>query len=190
MATYFDMHPNYQELEITEFKSGKLRLVAPDLKYARASLMWVSDPEVVKYMGMDFSDISFEGEQKRLQEIIDDKDAIHWMIEINGRVIGDINLSEISKTSAEFNKKAGKLNYLLGERFFWGKGIGTAISKAVINWAFKQGEFEVVKSRAVPQNKASLSLLRTLGFVEYKTEEYTGPDFGQPTFYITLKLEK
>lgn len=190
MQTYQEVHPSYKELEISEYSLHKLKLVTPDLKYAKESLDWVSDKEVGKYMGADFSDVSLLSEVQRLKEILSNSDAYHWIIEVDGKIVGNINLNEIENATKEFGIKAGKLNYLLGDRFLWGKGITTAVVKKVLNWAFNTADFEIIKSRVVPQNKSSQSVLIKSGFVEYGKEDYDGPDLGEPTRYITYKLTK
>lgn len=190
MQIYQEFHPFYKELEIPEYSLQKLKLVTPDIKYAKESLDWVSDKEVGKYMGTDFSDVSLHGEEQRLKEIINNPDAYHWIIEVDGKAVGNINLNEIENTTKEFGIKSGKLNYLLGNRTLWRNGITTAAVKKVLEWAFNTAGFEIIKSRVVPQNKSSQAVLIKSGFVEYGKEDYDGPDLGEPTWYITYKLAK
>ena len=190
MENYLRNHPYFEELNISIILDYKIRLITPDLKYAQASLEWISDKGVGQFMGADFSDVSLAGEEKRLTEIIQNRDAYNWIIEVDGKAVGNININEIEDATKEFGVKAGKLNYLIGDKSLWGKGITTAIAKEVLNWAFNKGDFKVIKSRAIPQNKASLAVLKKLGFEEYKKEEYDGPDLGQPTEYLAHKLYK
>lgn len=190
MQTYQDSHPFYKELEVPEYPLHKLKLVTPDIKYAKESLEWVSNKDVGKYMGTDFSNVSLVGEEQRLKEIINNLDAFNWIIEVNENAAGNINLNEIENTSKEFGFKTGKLNYLLGHKELWGKGITTAAVKKILEWAFNTAGFEIIKSRVVLQNKSSQSVLIKSGFLEYGTEDYDGPDLGKPTWYITYKLTK
>ena len=187
---YLLSHPNYKELEISGYTLHNLQLVTPSIKFAKESLDWVSDKEVGQYMGTDFSYASFEREEKRLKEILEDVDAYNWIIVSDGKIIGNINISNIGQTSKELGVKSGKLNYLIGDKNLWGQGIATAVAKTVLTWAFNSCGFEVVKSRVVPQNKSSQAVLKKLGFVEYGKEEYDGPGLGEPTWYITYKLPR
>jgi RimJ/RimL family protein N-acetyltransferase len=190
MQTYQELHPMYKELEIPEYSIHKLKLVTPDIKYSKASLDWISDKEVGKYMGADFSDASLQGEEQRLNEILSNPYAYHWIIEVDEKAVGNINLNEIESATKEFGVKAGKLNYLIGDRVLWGKGITTAAVKKILEWAFNTAGFELIKSRVVPQNKSSQSVLTKSGFVEYGKEDYDGPDLGETTWYVTYKLTK
>lgn len=186
--TYFSTHPGYEEIEVPEYKDHPLRLITPDEVHAKESLAWVQDREVGKYMGADFSNVSLEGETERLKEIMANQDGYNWLIEYDETVIGNININEIKATSEEFGVKAGSLNYILGVRELWGNGIVSSATNAVLDWAFEKNDFKVIKSRVVPQNKGSIAVLQKAGFVEYGREDYDGPDFGEPTWYITYKL--
>lgn len=190
MDTYQKLHPDYTELEVHELTGHVLKLVTPDVRFAAESLAWVSDREVGKYMGADFSNVSLEGEKKRLREIVEDKDAYHWIIEVDGKAVGNININCIAETAKEFNVKSGKLNYLIGDTTLWGKGIMTAVAKAVLDWAFSNGKFEIIKSRVLIQNKASHTVLKKLGFKEYGKEAYDGPEIGESTWYVAYKITK
>lgn len=188
--TYFSTHPGFEELDVPSYSLHKLRLITPDIAYASESLDWVSDKEVGQYVGADFSHVTLEGERKRLQEIIENTDGYNWLIECDGKVIGNCNLSDIKETSDEFRVKAGSLNYIIGKKSLWGKGITSAAVNSILQWAFDRNGYEVIKSRVVPQNKASIAVLKKAGFEEYGREDYDGPDVGQPTWYTTYKLTK
>lgn len=187
---YLSSHLTHEELDIPEYTSHKLKLVTPSTNYAQESLDWVSDKEVGQYMGADFSNVSLEAEEQRLKEIIEDTNSFNWIIECDGKAIGNINISNIAQISQEFGVKSGKLNYLIGDKKLWGQGITTAVARKVLDWAFTKGEFLVIKSRVLIQNKSSQAVLKKLGFKEYGKEDYDGPDIGQPTEYIIYKFTK
>lgn len=188
--TYFSSHPGFEELGVPDYTFHKLRLITPDVAYAPESLNWVSDKEVGQYVGADFSEVSLDGEKERLNEIMDNTDGYNWLIECNGKVIGNCNISDIKETSEEFGVKAGSLNYIIGEKNFWGKGITSAVVNVILQWAFDRNGYEVIKSRVIPQNKGSIAVLMKAGFKEYGREDYEGPDIGEPTLYTTYKLTK
>jgi RimJ/RimL family protein N-acetyltransferase len=171
---YQDTHPYYHELEVKSYKDAELQLIQPDLKYAEASLQWISNPEIVQYLGADFSNPSLEGEQKRIQEILENKDEYHWMIELNGKVIGNVNINSIAKISKKFGVKAGYPAILIGDKNYWRKGIGYHVMKTVLDWAFQEAGFEVIAARVLQENIASIRNLKKLGFEEDGTEPYDG----------------
>ena len=186
---YSSSHPGFKEIEIPEYTLHKLTLITPDTVYAKESLAWVNDKEVGQYVGADFSDVSLESEIERLQEIIDNTDGYNWLINCDGKVIGNINLSDIQETSKEFGQKAASLNYIIGEKHLWGKGIISAAVQTILHWAFEENGFIVIKSRVVPQNKGSIAVLKKAGFAACGKEPYDGPDLGEPTWYTIYKLQ-
>lgn len=188
--TYQSSHPHYRELAVKDYQNGKLRLLKPDLKYAELSLKWISNPEVVQYMGADFSNPSLEGEQKRLQEILENKDEYNWMIELDDKIIGNAGINSIAEVSKKFGVKAGYPAILIGDKNHWHKGIGYHVMKTILNWAFQEANFEVIAARVFPENTASIKNLEKLGFKEDGTEPYEGLVNDKPNVWGKYKLSK
>lgn len=186
--SYFKEHPGYREIEVSNYPKAKLRLVAPSLKYAAASLSWVLQPDVMQYMGADLSNISLAGEVTRLQKIIDNKDAYNWMIEVDGVVVGNRNINMVSQMSKKYGGLVGKSNILIGDKNYWGKGISTATAKAVLNWAFNEGSFDAIVTRVMPENTASLAVVKKMGYLPVGEETETIA--GKTIKYLVFKLDK
>jgi [ribosomal protein S5]-alanine N-acetyltransferase len=190
LERYASSHPRYREIDVTDWSRGRLRLITPEVRHASEGLSWLKRPEVVRFLGGDFSDLSIEGERRRMRVILDDSDAYHWEIEINGRVVGNINLHDITQSSTDFNRSAATLAYLIGEPEWWGRGVATAAARAVLGWAFLEAGFEVIRARIVPQNLASITVIEHVGFRRYGKEPYTGPDLGEPTYWILYEHDR
>lgn len=188
LENYFTHHPGYREIEVSDYSSGKLRLVVPCLQYAKVSLDWVSEHEVMQYMGADLSNLSFEGEIQRLTNIIKDADAYHWMIEVDGKIIGNININNIQKMSEKYHGRVGKLNTLIGNKNYWGRGVAKATMRSVINWAFWEGGFEALIGRVMPENSASLTVTKKMGFEQIGEEKEKMNN--QVLKYLVFKLTK
>jgi RimJ/RimL family protein N-acetyltransferase len=171
-----------------DYSRGKLRLVKPALEYAGLSLVWVSDEEVGRYMGADFSDVSTQTEEKRIRDILGGDDTYGWMIELDGRVIGAIEVNSIRERSEEYGLKAGNFAALIGEKDQWGKGIGSAAERAVMDWGFAEGGFGLFVGRALVINERSWRGLERLGF------EFSGlkPDIldGKPVEWRVYTMKK
>jgi RimJ/RimL family protein N-acetyltransferase len=188
MDTYYATHPAYQEFDLHTVGGFPLRLVQPEMKHAVDSLRWVTNTEAVRLMGGDFSDVSLAGEEEQLRSIIKDHNAYHWIIVLDGRAVGNINLHDIAETSQRFNTKAATFAILLGDDGSWGKGVATAALQAVAAWAIHYADFSLISARAVTQNRGSIRLLEKVGFVSTGTEAYDGPDFGEATLWHTYVL--
>ncbi len=152
------------ELTAPDYPHGKLRLIKPSLEYTALSLRWLSDTEVGQYMGADFSDVSIATEEQRIRDILSGNDTIGWMIELNGEVIGAIELNGIKESSEEYFTKAGNFSILIGDKTNWGKRIAHYTKQAVINWAFGEGGFELLIGKALANNERSWRSFEHLGF--------------------------
>ncbi len=186
---YSKSHPNFLELEIPRFTKGRLKLVEPKTDLAKASLSWTRNPEVVQYLGGDFSNPSLEKEVERLKKIIEADNEYNWMIELDNRVIGAVAINKIQETSEALGAKAGSLVILIGEKHHWGKGIGHQVLRAVLDWAFEKSDFKFMTARALKQNYASLKTLEKLGFEEIGESPYVdGLIDGKPATWVDFRL--
>lgn len=166
-------HPGYRELDVINERdpSMKMRLIKPDLAHASASLGFLSEEEVWKYLGGDYSGISIESENERLQKILNDEDAYHWMIEVNGRIVGNINVRGIAQCSATDKCRAGWIGIIIGDKTLWGKGISRSLISAVCDWAFHEAKFERIDARIMPENIGSMKSFASVGFKQFGTED-------------------
>jgi [ribosomal protein S5]-alanine N-acetyltransferase len=180
-------HPHYAEFD-GQIKVGRLQLVEPAMRHAPASFEWVSDPVVIRLMGAETFTPSLAGEEERIRKILADEEAYHWIIEVEGRAVGNINLHDITETSQRFKVKAATFAILLGDQRMWGKGVGTAATQAVLDWAFRQAGFGLIAARALTQNLGSIRLLEKSGFVFVGTEPYDGPDLGEPALWQNYEI--
>ncbi|MFR0822223.1 MAG: GNAT family N-acetyltransferase [Clostridia bacterium] len=107
---------------------------------------------------------SLEETTEIAKEIFIGKETV-WGITLKGEdtVIGTIGLIEDSKRE---NHKAKMLGYAISEAY-WGRGIMTEASKAVIEYGFKHMGLEVISAYCYPFNERSKKVLRKCGF-EYE----------------------
>lgn len=186
--TYTSSHLNYSELEISSYKKGLLRLIEPKLEHAKESLSWTSDPEVTRYMGADFSEPTLEKETKRIQEIRRNEDEYNWMIELNGKIIGNVSIKSIKEKTASFRTKAGNFTILIGDKKMWSRGIGKVVTDAIIKWAFNKAGFKILCARALQENNMSIKLLVSAGFQQKERTLYDGLVNGRKTWWCNFVL--
>jgi len=188
--SYIEIHPHYRTIENYVSGLGYLRLLEPLLEYADISLTWTSDASVVQYMGGDFENPALDGEIKRIQEIRDNIDEYSWMIELDGKIIGNAFLNDIEKTTTTYNVKGGNWGILIGDKKYWGKGIGRQVAEMIFGWAFKECDFEIVVAKALNENIASINLLKKLKFEYLGNEPYERKVNGKTTEWKNFKLDK
>jgi RimJ/RimL family protein N-acetyltransferase len=121
-------------------------------------------------MGADFSSVSLATEEKRIHDQLNDPNALSWMIELDGRVIGNIELNSIKETSSTYGVKAGRFSTLIGDKSHWGKRIAPNAKRAVMQWAFGEGGFELIVGKVISENQRSWRSLERLGFELRNTE--------------------
>ena len=139
-------------------------------------LLLHSDPEVQKFTG-EAVQTSIEEVQKGIRErTFKDYEKYGY-----GR------WAVIWKETGEFTGWAG-LKYLpefeetdLGYRFnqkFWGKGIATESSIAILNYGFKELGLKRIIAVAMPEHKASMRVMEKVGMKFYRAFPYDegGPD--------------
>ncbi|MBN9361567.1 MULTISPECIES: GNAT family N-acetyltransferase [unclassified Devosia] len=90
---------------------------------------------------------------------LDNRDE--WVIERDGRVIGNIGIWNMPEFGFILHPDA------------WGQGIGIEAAKAFLDYAFATHPVEAIKADVDPRNAASLNLLQKLGFSVTGTAENT-----------------
>lgn len=84
-----------------------------------------------------------------------------WVIENDGRVIGNIGIWNMPEFGFILHPDT------------WGQGIGTEAARAFIDYAFATYPIDAITADVDPRNAASLNLLDKLGFVETGRAERT-----------------
>jgi RimJ/RimL family protein N-acetyltransferase len=159
-----------RELDVSDYPHGDLRLVKPSVESAPLSLRWLRDPEVGQYMGADFSDVSIATEEKRVKDILSGNDVYGWSIELNGEVIGAVEINSIKESTQEYGVKTGNFSILIGDKSHWGKQIAPFAKMAIMSWAFNEGGFEQLIGKALTANERSWRSLERLGYKLQKTK--------------------
>jgi [ribosomal protein S5]-alanine N-acetyltransferase len=88
-----------------------------------------------------------------------EKDAERFIIEVDGKAVGKINLKLVDP----YNKTKAKIGYWIGKDYR-GKGIVTKIVKLVVPFWMKKYHLQRVEARARTYNKSSARVLEKAGF--------------------------
>lgn len=81
-------------------------------------------------------------------------------LKATGRLFGSIGLIPDPKRQ---NNKARMLGYAIGEAY-WGKGYATEAAQALIDWAFKELDIDLISAYCYPFNEKSKRILMKCGF--------------------------
>jgi RimJ/RimL family protein N-acetyltransferase len=108
--------------------------------------------------------MTLNDEVDHLKNMVTDDDRFSWMIELDGEIVGNVEINEIKELTDKYGLKTGAFCTLIGDPANWGKGLGSCAKQAACNWAFEEGGFELIEAKAYVQNKRSWSALESLGY--------------------------
>jgi RimJ/RimL family protein N-acetyltransferase len=127
---------------------------------------WNADPEVVYWADTGNADVF---DEKSVREIYGNvsENAFCFLAEANSIPIGDfwlqkMNIPEVSALYPGLDVR--RIEACIGEKSFWGKGIGSAVLGMLIDFAFRVEHVDVLHCFAADYNHRSQKMLLKLGF--------------------------
>ena len=128
---------------------------------------WNSDPEVV-YWSDTGNTNQFSEEEVRGMYAYISANALCFLITVDGTPVGDLwlqkmNLPEISAKYPHMDVR--RIDATIGEKTLWGKGIGTAALRMLIDFAFYGEHADILYCIAADYNLRSQKTLLKNGFI-------------------------
>jgi len=125
---------------------------------------WRNDRELVDLLGNNFLFIAGSVDERWYQGYLNARDSsVRLAIEVGdpGDYAGNVNLTTIHaiNRSAEFS-------ILIGERKYWGKGIGERATRLMLAHAFTNLNLHRVFLKVLRSNERARRLYQRVGFVE------------------------
>ena len=100
--------------------------------------------------------------------------------------IGNIKLEPI-----DFKNKKATLGILIGDKIYWGRGIGAEAIKLILNYAFSKLNLKEVNLGVISKNKRAITLFKKIGFkidlIEKKSIRYNNELFDRLIMSIKQK---
>ena len=130
------------------------------IRDAKISWKWRNDKEVWKLTGRNWDNhVSEEIEEEWIKEVIKQKDSRRFAICVgeDEQYIGNVQLTQITDKDAVFH-------IFIGEKKFWGKGIGKIATKLILDYAGNDFNFEMIKLYVNKLNKAAIKIYEKVGF--------------------------
>lgn len=129
---------------------------------------WNSDPEVL-YWSED--DDYPEGHSREMVERIYgsvSKNALCFLVEANGEPVGECWLQKVTRADVLAQYPAGcdvrRIDMMIGEKAWWGKGVGTTMVRMLREYAFAGENADVLHCFCRDYNERSVRLWQKLGF--------------------------
>lgn len=133
-----------------------------NIEDAKISYQWRNDPKVWVYTEFKPHNpgITMEKEMEWLRNKLEKTNDKRFAICLDDthQYIGNIQLIDVQDRQGEFHM-------FIGERGFWGKGIGKTATRLLLDHAFAEMELDSVFLFAHEDNAAGLSIYKKLGFV-------------------------
>jgi len=143
-------------------------------------LKWWKDKELIK-----LTSGIYEENDKTLEDYFSDMlnsaNNNYYIIIFDNKAIGNISL--IQKDSATFETQI-----VIGEKEYWGKGIGTTAVKMALDIAFNKLGYASGYLEVRPDNQRAINLYKDCGFKETGIKKYPENKF-QPVV-ITMARKK
>lgn len=111
---------------------GTLALATYDREFLARSFIWLSDPEIKKMVMV--SDVDPEKQEVFFNSLPQREDYFIFGLILDGIRIGVAGLKKVNK-----DKQHGEYWGYIGEKAYWGKGIGQDIMKEIERFAFSIG---------------------------------------------------
>ncbi|MGL4363949.1 MAG: GNAT family N-acetyltransferase [Bacteroidales bacterium] len=127
-----------------------------------AYLSWLNDEEITKGLLTGYYPSTMEELQKFLQGVIHNPNAVMFAIcdKITHQHIGNIKIDKF-----DWIGRTCELGILIGDKNYWGKGVGKEACSLVIQYAFHKLNFRKVLLTVYENNPAAIKLYQKLGFV-------------------------
>jgi len=120
---------------------------------------WYNDPEVNKTLVLP-EKLELKKTYEWFERAQQGDSREDWIIEtLDGKAIGLIGIKEINK-----NNKSGSLYIVIGDKNYWGKGLGYEAELLAIHYSFRHLKLHRVLGGALENNPASIAVVNKIGF--------------------------
>ena len=120
---------------------------------------WLNDPVVNKFL--ETKKATVEELKQYIKEKKENPNCLFFGIFLKGnnKHVGNIKLEPI-----KFNNKKATLGILIGNKNYWGQGIGTEATKLLVNYAFNTLDLIEVNLGVISENQAAIKAYMNAGF--------------------------
>jgi aminoglycoside 6'-N-acetyltransferase len=155
---------------------------------------WNSDPEVL-YWTEGGDDIERSYDKETVHAIYGgvSKHAFCFLIELDGQPIGECWLQKMNITDViEMypNLNVHRIDMAIGEKGYWGKGIGTKLVRMLVEFAFRREKVNVLHCFAEDYNMRSQRVWLKNGFKLVRTDDLEQHQKGRKQYRFALSREE
>ena len=150
---------------------------------------WNSDPEVLYWVEGDDVE-SYPPEVVHKIYGGSQENCLYFAIEANGEIIGEcwlqkMNMPNVKKMYPD-DTDVRRIDMSIGEKAYWGKGIGTVFIGMLVKYAFENKSVDVLHCLSEDYNIRSRRVWEKNGFSLILTEEIPQPSKGRLQYHWRL----
>jgi RimJ/RimL family protein N-acetyltransferase len=140
-----------------------IRLRGIDKEDLTLFVSWLNDPDVKRYLSL-YNPLSHAQEEKWFEDLAHHSIAeqplmIEVLDEQEWKAVGNISFINVDQQS-----RNAELGVFIGDKEFWGKGIGTKAISLMLDYGFKTLNFHRVYLRVFEPNKRGIHCYEKIGF--------------------------
>ena len=119
---------------------------------------WINDPEVHRFLNYEIP-LCVARTEKWFEKALVNSTRRDFIVEVDSKAVGTIGLLGISLIH-----KTAEFYIAIGEKDYWGKGIGKEATSLLIDWAFINLNLHRIWGTYLSENQAMLKMTQKLGF--------------------------
>lgn len=150
------MNNKVLNLTLTEFSEDDL---------TQEYISWLNDPEVVKYSELRHSTHNENTCFNYLKSMLDANNP-YWAIKVENTHIGNIS------AYLDKNNQRANLAILIGNKHYWGKGLGLLAWQQAINLLFTNHNIQKITAGTMSINHSMLSIFKKTMQIEAEIKNY------------------
>ena len=154
-------------------------------------LSWLHDYEVIRYLNLPAyvkKPVSFEEVKNYVRSIIANESTFFYAVEtLDNQFIGTFKIGHI-----DWHAKNVNLGIMIGDKNYWGKGIGKELFSIAIEFCFSELEMHKVYGGCMGPNISMRTVFLSLGFKEegcFRERDFFENKFSDHFHYGLLRQE-
>jgi RimJ/RimL family protein N-acetyltransferase len=127
---------------------------------AETYIGWFKDLDVIRYT-LQIGPMSIWQEEDFIKRMADERNAISWIIEVDGRPVGWTGVGGINWRNGN-----GESGIVIGEKSVWRRGVGSEAMALRTSYCFRELNLHKIRTRVYIDNEASKRALQKSGYRE------------------------
>jgi len=144
-------------------KPIKIKYIPITREHIALRVKWIADPEINKFLATftrnDLNEKFHQTWFDKYEEKEKKGNKKIFIIEVDGVSVGQVGFSDINK-----DDKNAELYIVIGEKDYWGKGIGTKAIEFIHDYAFNKLRLHKINLSVHSNNSRAIALYKKIGY--------------------------